>query len=260
MEKDVEARTSTYELVHRVAGLVVVECPDVDLIKTGIRALDDFFCASVPSNAHDSQHQLGFGLKWRAWINGCLHNARSSVLVNGSPTEEFEVFRGLRQGDPMSPFLFILAMEGLYALTSKAEALGLFKGASIGKDNMSISQLMYVDDVIFFGEWSWINAHNLINEEKTLTWLMGDRMSAEVVKRDGGLGSCSIYGLNIGLIVQVDLSLKRSTWGSILSSINSLKSKGANMILAQWSLDVVKRIFLASVVSGSTLTILVNGK
>ncbi|GJS35629.1 RNA-directed DNA polymerase, eukaryota, reverse transcriptase zinc-binding domain protein [Tanacetum coccineum] len=75
--------------------------------------------------------KLGFGLKWRAWIKGCLHNARSSVLVNGSPTKEFELFRGLRQGDPMSPFLFILAMEGLHALTCKAEALGLFKGVGI---------------------------------------------------------------------------------------------------------------------------------
>nr|GEY67673.1 probable pre-mRNA-splicing factor ATP-dependent RNA helicase DEAH4 isoform X2 [Tanacetum cinerariifolium] len=95
--------------------------------------------------ADDTQSRillLGFGLKWRAWIKGCLQNARSSVLVNGSPTEKFELFRGLRQGDPMSPFLFILAMEGLHALTRKAEALGLFKGASIGRDNLRISHLM----------------------------------------------------------------------------------------------------------------------
>ena len=38
--------------------IAVVECPDVDLIKTGIRALDDFPCVSIPSNAHDSQHQV----------------------------------------------------------------------------------------------------------------------------------------------------------------------------------------------------------
>ncbi|GJR46874.1 hypothetical protein Tco_1314977 [Tanacetum coccineum] len=75
--------------------------------------------------------KLGFGIKWRAWIKGCLHNSRSFVLVNGSPTEEFELFRGLRQGDPMSPFLFILAMEGLHALTSKAEASGLFKDVEV---------------------------------------------------------------------------------------------------------------------------------
>ncbi|GKB42249.1 RNA-directed DNA polymerase, eukaryota, reverse transcriptase zinc-binding domain protein, partial [Tanacetum coccineum] len=77
--------------------------------------------------------KLGFGLKWCTWIKGCLHNSRSSVLLNGSPTKEFEMLRGLTQGDSMSPFLFILAMEGLHALVGKAEALGLFKGASIGR-------------------------------------------------------------------------------------------------------------------------------
>ncbi|GKA33409.1 RNA-directed DNA polymerase, eukaryota, reverse transcriptase zinc-binding domain protein [Tanacetum coccineum] len=107
--------------------------------------------------------KFSFGSKWRAWIRWCLHNGRSSVLINGSPTDEFELFRGLRQGDPMSLFLFILAMEGLHALTRKAEVLGLFKGASIGQDNMCISHPMYADDVIFFGEWSWVNAHNLIS-------------------------------------------------------------------------------------------------
>ncbi|GKC54223.1 putative RNA-directed DNA polymerase, eukaryota, reverse transcriptase zinc-binding domain protein [Tanacetum coccineum] len=107
--------------------------------------------------------KIGFGIKWRSWISGCLKNARSSILVNGSPTKEFELFKGLRQGDPLSPFLFILAMEGLHSLTYKAEELGLFTGASIGRDNMRVSHLMYADDVMFFGEWSWVNAQNLIS-------------------------------------------------------------------------------------------------
>ena len=77
---------------------------------------------------------LGFGGKWRSWIFGCLHNARSSVLVNGSPTSEFDIRRGLRQGDPLSPFLFILAMEGLHMLTCKAVNSEIFKGASFGHD------------------------------------------------------------------------------------------------------------------------------
>ncbi|GJY65577.1 RNA-directed DNA polymerase, eukaryota, reverse transcriptase zinc-binding domain protein [Tanacetum coccineum] len=96
------------------------------------------------------------------WIVGCLKNSRASILVNGSPTSEFELFKGLRQGDPMSPFLFILAMEGLHAMVSKAVNTGLFKGASIGHGNINVSCLLYANDAIFVGEWSYSNAYNLI--------------------------------------------------------------------------------------------------
>ncbi|GKC20432.1 RNA-directed DNA polymerase, eukaryota, reverse transcriptase zinc-binding domain protein [Tanacetum coccineum] len=106
--------------------------------------------------------KLGFGLTWRTWIHGCLKNGRSSVLINGSPTPEFETFKGLRQGDPVSPFLFILVMEALHAITRKAVDLGLFRGASIGQGNLNVSHLMYADDVIFMGEWSNLNVQNLL--------------------------------------------------------------------------------------------------
>ncbi|GJT14880.1 RNA-directed DNA polymerase, eukaryota, reverse transcriptase zinc-binding domain protein [Tanacetum coccineum] len=106
--------------------------------------------------------KMGFGSKWRTWIRSCFSSARSSVFVNGSPTPEFDLQRGFRQGDPLSPFLFILAMEGLHTLSCKAEELGLFKGASFSRDNMTVSHLMYADDVIFLCEWSETNARNLI--------------------------------------------------------------------------------------------------
>nr|GEY62122.1 putative RNA-directed DNA polymerase, eukaryota, reverse transcriptase zinc-binding domain protein [Tanacetum cinerariifolium] len=77
--------------------------------------------------------KLGFGFKWRMWISGCLKNSRASMLINVSPTPEFDIFNGLRQRDPMSPFLFILAIEGLHALVSKAVSTGLVKGSSIGR-------------------------------------------------------------------------------------------------------------------------------
>ncbi|GJT94975.1 RNA-directed DNA polymerase, eukaryota, partial [Tanacetum coccineum] len=68
----------------------------------------------------DVMFKMGFGRKWCAWIRGCLESSVTSILVNGSPTDEFKIRRGLRQGDPLSPFLFILAMEGLHMLISCA--------------------------------------------------------------------------------------------------------------------------------------------
>ena len=60
--------------------------------------------------------RLGFCPKWIQWIRGCLHSASVSILVNGSPTNQFIPQRGLRQGDPQSPLLFNIAVEGLTVL------------------------------------------------------------------------------------------------------------------------------------------------
>nr|KAJ0217916.1 hypothetical protein LSAT_V11C300139550 [Lactuca sativa] len=57
--------------------------------------------------------QMGYDPKWRMWIKACLESARASILVNGLPTTEFNFGKGIRQGDPLSPLLFIMVMEGL---------------------------------------------------------------------------------------------------------------------------------------------------
>ena len=54
-----------------------------------------------------------------------------SILINGSPTKDFEVGRGLRQGHPLSPFLFEIVVEGLVGLVKQAVNFGLFKGFQV---------------------------------------------------------------------------------------------------------------------------------
>ncbi|XP_071705014.1 uncharacterized protein [Rutidosis leptorrhynchoides] len=105
---------------------------------------------------------MGFDFKWRRWIASCLGSASISVLVNGSPTKEFNLGRGVRQGDPLSPFLFIIAAEGLNWMAKSAVAKGLFCGVEIGNDRIPLSHLQYADETIFFGKWSFENMENLM--------------------------------------------------------------------------------------------------
>nr|GEU62975.1 hypothetical protein [Tanacetum cinerariifolium] len=76
--------------------------------------------------------KLWFGEKWRSWIRECLRSARTSILVNGSPTSEFSIKRGLRQGDPLSQFLFSFIIEGLHIAIKDATRSNLIKGVTVG--------------------------------------------------------------------------------------------------------------------------------
>jgi hypothetical protein len=76
--------------------------------------------------------KMNFPTLWRKWILECIGAATTSVLVNGCPTDEFPMEWGLRQGDPLSLFLFLLAAEGLNVLMKSLVAEGLFHGYHIG--------------------------------------------------------------------------------------------------------------------------------
>ncbi|XP_016206246.1 uncharacterized protein LOC107646584 [Arachis ipaensis] len=64
--------------------------------------------------------KMGFGRKWREWVMECVGTTSISVLVNGSPTKPFKIERGLRQGDPLSPFLFVLVVDVLHRMIGEA--------------------------------------------------------------------------------------------------------------------------------------------
>lgn len=94
---------------------------------------------------------MGFHKKWLRWVKACLVSSIASVLINGRPRQEFSLQRGLRQGDPMVPFLFIMVMEGLHVAMEDPINQGLFRVISVGANNIMISHLFYTDDTLFLG-------------------------------------------------------------------------------------------------------------
>ena len=63
--------------------------------------------------------KMGFRKKWIRWIKWCVSTARFSVLINGTSLGFFQSFRGIRQGDPISPYLFVVVMEALSCLIKR---------------------------------------------------------------------------------------------------------------------------------------------
>ncbi|GAU24262.1 hypothetical protein TSUD_48500 [Trifolium subterraneum] len=106
--------------------------------------------------------KMNFPSQWRVWMKACVMTASASVLVNGSPTAEFCFERGLRQGDPLSPFLFLLAAEGLNVLMTALVRNGSFTPYEVGSHNsVSVSHLQFADDTLLVGVKSWANVRAL---------------------------------------------------------------------------------------------------
>src|SRR4051812_23853126 len=97
--------------------------------------------------------RMGFVEVWLSWMDAMVFSSWIPSLVNSSPTKDFSVGRGLRQGDPLSPFLFILVAEGLTMLVRKAASNREFVAFSM-EDKRKVDILQFADDMLFFGEGS----------------------------------------------------------------------------------------------------------
>lgn len=95
----------------------------------------------------EAVEHAGLPQRWRNWISAMLCTASTRVLVNGCPGRRICHARGLRQGDPLSPLLFVLVMEVLNALIHEADRRGIFSPLP-GKIKHRAS--IYADDLVIF--------------------------------------------------------------------------------------------------------------
>ena len=101
----------------------------------------------------DLLKRMGFGVRWCRWIRTCISTVQFSVLVNGAPVNFFGSSRGLRQGDPLSPLLFLVMMEVFSKMMKRVEDAGLLRGfRADGRrgEGVCVSHLLFTDDTILF--------------------------------------------------------------------------------------------------------------
>jgi hypothetical protein len=98
--------------------------------------------------------KMGFAVRWVDMIMSCVESVRFSVKLNGLNSESFLPSRGLRQGDPLSPYLFLFCVEGFSALLCQAQAEARLAGVSFGRDGQTVTHLLFADDSVVFLEAS----------------------------------------------------------------------------------------------------------
>ena len=97
-------------------------------------------------------HGFGFPNIWIQWVMQCVTTTSFSILINGSPYSFFKPKRGLRQGDLLSPFLFILAAEVLARLIEREAINNKIIGYKFAPDLMPITHIQFVDDLFIFAQ------------------------------------------------------------------------------------------------------------
>uniref|UniRef100_A0A803PZ52 Reverse transcriptase domain-containing protein n=1 Tax=Cannabis sativa TaxID=3483 RepID=A0A803PZ52_CANSA len=157
-------------------------------------------------------HRFQFPSHFINLIYQCVSSTSIRFSINGQITDPILPSRGIRQGDPLSPYLFLLCSEGLTAALRIQENLGLFKGISIARTAPAVSHLLFADDTLIFTTASFASCSKI-------HWKAWNNLCTS--KFFGGLGFRSLVHHNQAMIAKQAwrvLSNPNSTLAAILKA------------------------------------------
>ncbi|GJU20270.1 RNA-directed DNA polymerase, eukaryota, reverse transcriptase zinc-binding domain protein [Tanacetum coccineum] len=176
---------------------------------------------------------IGFETIWPYWIKAFLYSSRALVLVNGSHTSKFSIKHGLRQEYPLSPFLFILVMEGLHYALSNAVSTGVCddnvtsmannSGCASGSFPFTYLRLTIGSNMSLISSWQ-VSLEAFVVEGKPPFYKGGSNEARkfEWIKWNNVLSPFENGGLNLGSLMAFNLSLLQKWRSRMLSHQNAL--------------------------------------
>ncbi len=203
---------------------------------------------------------LGAEGKWCDWIEQCTTNAKVAVMVNGAPTKWIKTRRGLRQGDPLSPYLFLLVAEGLARLLNEAVSNGLVKGVGPSAE-AKVALVQYADDTFFFCEAKGKQVKNLRFVWHLFEWASGLKINLNKTElyyfganeaRGGGLAE--MLGCKRGYLPTKYLGLpltrtrlRKEDWWGVIDKIEKRIQGWQTKLLSQGGRLVLVNSVLANI-------------
>lgn len=111
----------------------------------------------------DTLHEFKLNDEWVDLIMNCITNNKSFILLNGEIMEGLQIERGLRQGDPLSAYIFVLCMERLSNMINSKVREGSWKGIKASKNSPPLSHLFFADDLILFAKADHTNCETIMD-------------------------------------------------------------------------------------------------
>lgn len=121
--------------------------------------------------------KLGFADKWCKWVMACVKSVTYSVLIYGSPVGKIAPTRGIRQGDPISPYLYLICTEGLSALIKRFMQQKKIHGFKASRNGPSISHMFFADDSLIFCKTNDQECRNLLEILSIYGRALGQRVN-----------------------------------------------------------------------------------
>ncbi|KAL1220564.1 putative mitochondrial protein [Cardamine amara subsp. amara] len=112
--------------------------------------------------------KMGFDERWISWIMAFIRTVTYTVLINRRPHSFIKPERGIRQGDPLSPFIFILCAEALVHSLNESESLRKLNGISLAPQGPAVHHLLFPDDSFLLCKASCETVWRLIVASKSI--------------------------------------------------------------------------------------------